>query len=505
MPVKVLSSGVIGVNACPIAVEVDVASGTFGYDTVGLPDVAIRESKQRIQAAMRNSGFDFPNEKIVVNLLPAHVKKEGTAFDLPIALGIIAATYRRFAANLSDIMAVGELSLGGGVLPVRGVLAMALDARERGIGRVMVPLENAAEAAAVPDVETLAMTSLHHAFQVLVGEQQSAPLPVVEPLPPPKTRSDLRYVRGQKNAKRAIEIAAAGGHNILLVGPPGCGKTMLSQCLHGILPELTQSESIEVSRIHSVAGLLTQGRLVTERPFRAPHHTTTSAALIGGGNGFPRPGEVSLAHRGVLFLDEFVEFKRPVREVLRQPMEAGEVIIARSAGTAAFPACFQVVATMNPCPCGFYGIKDGGQSCRCSSQAIQNYQARLSGPLRDRFDLQVVCPPVPRQLLLVEASAEASSVVRERVCAARSRQHKRLEGSGFACNANIVGEPLERLCALDPETREMVGNAMDRCGLSARAFHRAARVARTIADLADSPTITRSHFAEALLFRGYEA
>jgi len=270
------------------------------------------------------------------------------------------------------------------------------------------------------------------------------------------------------------------------------------------LPELTKDEQIEVSRIHSVAGLLEQGLLVTSRPFRAPHHTTTSAALIGGGNGFPRPGEVSLAHRGVLFLDEFVEFKRPVREVLRQPMESGEVVVARSAGSASFPACFQVVATMNPCPCGFYGIKDGSQKCRCTSRAVQNYQARISGPLRDRFDLQVVCPPVSRQLLLSEADAEVSSVVRERVGYARARQLQRLKESAFVCNAEIVGEHLEQLCMLDEDTRELAGHAMERCGLSARAYHRVLRVARTIADLDDASQINRAHFAEALLFRGYE-
>ena len=502
MPVRVQSSGVLGVDAHAIDVEVDISRGAYGYETVGLPDTAVRESRQRVKAAIRNCGYRFPAERVIVNLSPADVRKEGTVFDLPIAVGIVAASKQ---ANLTveETLVIGELGLGGAVRPVRGALAMVLGAHERGVRRVVVPYANAAEAAAVPGMEVIGARTLVEAVQTLEGRLQPVPppQPALRPTLPSAT-VDLSFVRGQSQAKEALTIAAAGGHHLLLSGPPGTGKTLLARCLRELLPEPTLAERMEVSRVHSVAGLLSSGGLLSRRPFRAPHHTASSAAIIGGGSGIPRPGEVSLAHLGVLFMDELPEFQRSVREVLREPLESGEVIIARARSTVRLPARFQLVATMNPCPCGFRGTKDPNNPCSCTEAAVSRYEARLSGPIRDRFDLHAFCPRVPRQLLLSDSGDRATSEeVRVRVSEARDRQRRRLGGTAYRSNAEIHGDVLEELCRFTPPTRKLVGQVMDATGLSARGLHRAVRVARTIADLDAARDLLPTHMARALRYR----
>ncbi len=506
MPIKVLSSGILGIDAHPIDVEVDVAPGAYGYELVGLPDTAVRESKQRVKSAIRNAAFQVPQEKVVINLSPADFRKEGTAYDLPIAVGILAASRQARGLPLDSTLFVGELSLSGDVRPVRGILATVLAARGRGIERVVVPRDNGPEAAAVEGVDVIGVASLREAVDVLEGRAERTPVAAeVAATPSHELYSDLRFVKGQKRARRALEIAAAGGHHLLMVGPPGAGKTLLSRCLPGLLPDLSMDERLEVSRIYSAAGLLHRGHLLARRPFRAPHHTSSAAAVVGGGSGSPRPGEISLAHLGVLFLDEFPEFARPVREVLREPLESGEVTISRARASVRFPARFQLVATMNPCPCGYFGISEGPRACSCHAGTVQRYAARLSGPLADRLDLRVVTPPVPRQMMLEDCEQECSDVVRARVSAARVRQRERLGGTPFYCNASVTGAQLEAICRLDNSSRGLMGRMMERNGLSARGFHRVVRVARTIADLAASAEVAHTHIAEALTFKGYTA
>ena len=502
MPVRVLSSGLNGVDAHPIEVEVDISAGAYGYETVGLPDTAVRESRQRVKAAIRNSGHDFPQKRVVVNLSPADLRKEGTVFDLAIAVAVLVASGQISAESVSDTMVVGELGLSGTVRPVRGVLAMALGARAWGARRVVVPERNAAEAASVQGLEVIPARRLEQVVAILDGSEAIPDIPK----PPLAARRapavDLSFVRGQLPARRALEIAAAGGHHLLMMGPPGTGKTLLARCLAQLLPPLGLDERLEISRIHSVAGLLTGGNLVHGRPFRAPHHSASSAAIIGGGSGIARPGEVSLAHLGVLMLDEFPEFQRSVREVLREPLESGEVVLARARSHVRFPARFQLVATMNPCPCG-YGSDDRGGRCRCTQAAIGRYDARLSGPIRDRFDLYVSCQTVGRGVLLGSERGETTRTVAQRVHQARMRQSRRLKGSPYRTNAEVHGNELEKLCDLDAPTRSLAGRVMDRIGLSARGVHRAVRVARTIADLAGAATIAEEHLAEALRYRDW--
>jgi magnesium chelatase family protein len=381
---------------------------------------------------------------------------------------------------------------------------MALMAQQQGQRRLVIPRENWGEVQAVPGLSLVPVTSLLETVAILCGKEPVPAMPAVSFSEEcgGDGVDDLRFVRGQQTARRALEIAAAGGHNLLLSGPPGGGKTLLARALATIQAPLSMTERLEVTRIYSVAGVLPRGGLMSRRPFRAPHHTATCPALVGGGNGVPSPGEVSLAHTGVLFLDEFPEFPRNVREVLRQPMESGEVIIARAHGAVRFPARFQLVATMNPCPCGFYGVREGPKRCRCSAPTVERYRGRVSGPLLDRFDLQIHCPPVPGQALLAKAEAESSKTVRARVVAARSRQLARYEDTAFLSNAAIRGDALEDLCRLDGPTKALVRSAMERGGLSARGFHRCVRVARTIADLAGNADVTRKQFAEAFLYRG---
>jgi len=499
---KVRSSAVIGIDAYLVDVEVDISHGLPSFATVGLPETAVRESKERVKAAIQNSGYPFPDDRITVNLAPAAVKKEGTGLDLPIALGILSALGIVSAELLGDLLIMGELSLDGRIKRVRGSLPMAIAARDAGFRGIVLPEENGLEASVVSGIQVLPAASLGQVIDYMRGLARIEP--VVSEVASlfdldRENRADFSEVMGQEHVKRALEIAAAGAHNVLMVGPPGSGKTMLSRRIGSILPPMGFEEAVETTKIFSVVGLLPRDQaLITERPFRAPHHTISDAGLIGGGH-VPRPGEVSLAHNGVLFLDELPEFKKHVLEVLRQPLEDRQVTISRATTTLSYPASFMLVAAMNPCPCGF--LSDPRHPCTCSPQQISRYRSRISGPLLDRMDIQVEVPAVAFRDLIGETPSEPSSAIRERVSRARDIQARRFKRASIFTNSQMAGRHIRSYCAIDSESSRLLEMAVDRLGLSARAFNRIIKIARTIADLAGEADIRASHISEAIQYR----